>query len=476
MEYSERMKEKYGIVDEEAMYKIPIDEMIAQRNNIGPYVINSIPFYLMGKLLGTDYLDESTITALKGKEAALPDEYTILAILSGNIDDPENRNLFWVYPSRSELGLWRLCFSLSDNTPGYDKLSFVSTVQGDYIQSTLIHLELQKFINENISNVVVYNGPGGVFNEELENKIVPYGLMYKTLRYDMGHTISCDLFNNSDTALVNLVDPLNRQINPTSPPFDIKLDECGSLENSRHYNPTMKTLYSDLEIFSNSFKSNYKIGENVPIITDYSATIKLSGRYPLEVFVLGDIYSVTLLSKVPNQAEPDLNELTLIYLRTKKMENLPEFEDNTGDFYDPNDINYYMPIALLPSTAECNKYGIYSRYIYAGNYICKLFDYSKQCTKDETNKYYCTTNYTFIGNRYLNLFPYKEIQERMTNPRPPVVNEPEPPVETEPPVESLAGGLRRSIKRKNKRRTTKKRRATRKRRKTHKKKRGSRRR
>ena len=54
---------------------------------------------------------------------------------------------FKVYPSTSELGLWRLCLNPTSNNYKYkgdNKSKF------DYIQTTLIHLDLQRFINDNL--------------------------------------------------------------------------------------------------------------------------------------------------------------------------------------------------------------------------------------------------------------------------------------------------------------------------------------
>jgi hypothetical protein len=55
--------------------------------------------------------------------------------------------------------------------------------------------------------------------------------------------------------------------------------------------------------------------------------------------------------------------------------------------------------------------------VFAGPYLCKLFDYSsnrnKQCTLTEEKEYKCTQNYSYIGNRYLDLFPLKNILENI---------------------------------------------------------------
>ena len=66
-----------------------------------------------------------------------------------------------------------------------------------------------------------------------------------------------------------------------------------------------------------------------------------------------------------------------------------------------------FPFLLTPITSEINAYGIYSQYIPAGLYICKLFDYAipKQCTRLEISNKQCCERYAYIGNRYVTLFP-----------------------------------------------------------------------
>jgi hypothetical protein len=61
---------------------------------------------------------------------------------------------FWVYQSNSELGLWRLCIFSDPINTEISEGKFTPFAKGvDYVQSTLIHLELQKFINTNIDKI-----------------------------------------------------------------------------------------------------------------------------------------------------------------------------------------------------------------------------------------------------------------------------------------------------------------------------------
>jgi hypothetical protein len=71
--------------------------------------------------------------------------------------------------------------------------------------------------------------------------------------------------------------------------------------------------------------------------------------------------------------------------------------------------NFYCPL-LLTTNENITKYGLYENYVYSGNYICKPFDYSTQCSIDENRQFICSEEYTFIGNRYNNLFPFNKIK------------------------------------------------------------------
>ncbi len=459
--------------EEETPNHLSIDEMISV-GMTEPIVIDGIPFRLLGKIVGPE----------RTKDGILFDNYQKVAILSGEPGDTENRALFWVYASQSELGMWRLCYTYNRRPDGrlqYDKLTVIPgnpKGTGDYVQTTLIHIELQKFINENISKLVIYNGPSGVFNDVLSKTRTPYDFPY----FDSadGPTIRCPVFDEKYEG----VNPLRREIKspPTIAPFGYmtrnRITNCGE-----SFTDIVK---GELIKFSDSFSNSYRIelSTNTLIYENYTASVidtDLSGEKSEKQFI-GDIYSVNLTT--PKKVSEDFKQIKIIYFRTRTINGFDvEFTRN-----------YYMTITIVPSIAVCNKYGLYSKYIFAGMYVCKLLEYKVQCAPEEVAGKPCTSAYVFVGDRYLNkngdyLFPYNIIEPTLSPPPPP----PTPPSTPRDTKEQSTprvggtlqrtdtipygkGGSRRTKRNKRKSRRKSKRRVTRNKRKTHRRRRSSRRR
>ena len=414
---------------------ISIDEMMAA-GLIGPVQIDGINFYLLGKIIRDPIVDPTVITPVVGR-------YPKVAILSGTPDDPENRSLFWVYQSESEVGMWRICFILK-NSDQIDKLVTLDR-KGDYVQSTLIVIELQRFINNNIDNLPIYNTPAGVFYSQLSPQVSLYGLPYS----DIISKGNCPVF---DEAMYPELAVRDREIRPEFEPFKTicKLP-CG-VSRIRGKDGITKQISISvitrfLENFSESFKRLYRITDNVLIYPGYSASMATSS--PI-ITTNGDIYSVTLTTNNEGIV-PDLRIIRLIYLRTTSIINGPE----------PTKVrpNYYMPITLIPAYSVCNKYGVYSGYISAGLYMCKLFEYNNQCSPQEYANKVCTDTYTFLGERYPVLFPYAEIEESIHKPPPPqeIATQPDEetatqPLEEETVTQEYGGGKRRKRSSRSRRR------------------------
>ena len=53
---------------------------------------------------------------------------------------------FWIYKSNSELGLWRLCVIRRQFRSFTEEFTF--TKGDDYVQTTLIHIDLQLYVNK----------------------------------------------------------------------------------------------------------------------------------------------------------------------------------------------------------------------------------------------------------------------------------------------------------------------------------------
>lgn len=164
-------------------------------------------------------------------------------------------------------------------------------------------------------------------------------------------------------------------------PFDTFETQCGeTLDTGQSYELILQE-YSD------------KVEEHF----EYSNFMELSlYEYIFQevIHVSGMICSVSLTSKTNNQIIHTLNFLVCKLCKIS----------STG-LDDICNMDYHiMPILLIPSNSIINKLGLYSEYINAGAYICKLFDYHLQCTSDEIKRKLCYLAYTYIGKRYLRVW------------------------------------------------------------------------
>ena len=76
----------------------------------------------------------------------------------------------------------------------------------------------------------------------------------------------------------------------------------------------------------------------------------------------------------------------------------------------PNPTYINLPVFLTTEEGDkITEFGTFNKYILAGNYICKLFDYISQCPIDHIGQ--CFGNYKLIGEKYNNIFPLLEIRE-----------------------------------------------------------------
>jgi hypothetical protein len=272
---------------------------------------------------------------------------------------------FKVYPSTSELGLWRLCLNTKDN----DRYKYKGNyeLKFDYIQTTLIHLDLQRFINDNLHKLSLKKN------------------------YVMA---PC---NEKNGIIKEIIDDQSRII-WNHPPFNTYYDkQCGLITNPE--------IVKD---FSEEFKREYNIDLNsiTIIIPNYSNIFE-------EIFhITGDIFSIQLNRKIPNIEYNETNSVILYYFKSKINKlRTNEYEEQINNICGLD--THIMPFLLTPFDTRCNVLGLYTKYISTGAFICKLFDYSsdttKQCTDQENAWGKCTRKYSYIGLRYQNIFPFNEI-------------------------------------------------------------------
>jgi hypothetical protein len=317
-------------------------------------------------------------------------ESTLIDPSKSDSSDPDSNGVFfWVYQSNSELGMWRFCTTHPNSAILYkgDPTAF------DYAQTTLIHLKLQEYINNNINNLKEIPAAYTLLSEKKTKKTNIKPLRLPDNRYTCPHITS---YPNIKKAIDS-----NRIID--IPPF-IELEKtspCGEEFTKKNID-----IKSNLSEFSKELEKLYDIGEQEDIISEYS--------YVLEniIKIQGKIKRVLLNSKPDVQT--DYKKIFLYFIEAR----LCEGEQRSIDSEHDKRINYvcsipihYMPFLLTPFDVECNFIGLYSKYIRSGAYICKLFDYSTslymQCTEEENKVGKCSRKYTYIGSRYKDLFPFK---------------------------------------------------------------------
>jgi hypothetical protein len=325
--------------------------------------------------------------------------YISYNIIHIQVYNKEFVNDLMCYSSHSEVGMWRLGVTNKDE--------FVYEKSVDYVQSTLIHLELQNFINENYDslpnvNIDEYISLGFFIVEPHPNPTSEV----------IGAIMVTSKFHSSIITTSRLTSFASRSIVPMVPPFDHITPRvvCGVTKDK-------DLLYSYLTNLNDALEKSYVIGSTNVVTPHYT------NAFQTNIFIEGQIEVTRLLlvEDLKGYATPKFkkyikdnnlpnglyaNELELTYLKCHI----------TGiDGIDPLEIQY-MPILLTkggpgPDFNEITELGLNKRYILAGAYICKLFDYKGQCSEHEKGLIDCNGPYYYIGNRYKNVFPFNKLIE-----------------------------------------------------------------
>ena len=275
-------------------------------------------------------------------------DYLIVNLISNNTDS------FSCYRSNSELGMWRLCSRTDDPTGKSGQLYKGHELTNyDYVQTTLIHIILQIFINLNINDRNLYNG-------------YISSSMYANCKINPANKI---IINDPDR--LQLIAPFNSEI------------QCGQ---TLHFDQSYeKILQEQSKLISEQFT--------------YDEFIEISPyEYIFQeiIHVTGIICQVTLINKEDNSSRYYLSFLLckLCKLTSTDLDDICNLD------------LHIMPISLIPINSHINEIGLYSAYVNAGAYICKFVDYHIQCTRDELRNNLCYLAYTYIGKRYLTIWPY----------------------------------------------------------------------
>jgi hypothetical protein len=279
--------------------------------------------------------------------------------------DEEKITKFSVYLSISELGCFRLCFVGNPGPkPELGKIRSGDYYKGitDYIQQTFIHIELQKFIHDNY--------------EKLE------------ITDDINF---CNLEDNSKDNAFGTYRPIFDHINDEDRMIRLELFseyaflfKCGD----------KKTTFENLKNFSPYLEQKYtcEFINNKPIFYH-------------NVFTEEDEYTLQFYKIILTDNNTNTNNIVLYYY----IVNIQKFRSKQLSI-EIRQKSIFLPIFLTTEEGDkITKFGTFNKYILAGNYICKLFDYIKQCPND-INEDQCFGIYVLIGHKYDQIFPFNQIK------------------------------------------------------------------
>jgi len=306
---------------------------------------------------------------------------------------------FWVYPSTSELGLWRL---LAKTNNFYYKGAHIPAIERetrppgdyfyyDYVQQTCIYIELQSFINSHF--------------DDLKNLKYPKTSFVPNRPYDPHDSVRRLTLEQNDRVFEIIDDP-SRQIQLY--PFILlqQIMECGEIET---ITPRKRRPDVVIKEFAKKLKQEYELlYDYVEIVAPYDKV------FQERITIRGDIM------KFPLQNIKD-GSIVILYACIVKMTQIPtnrRFRNSTSNIARICEKDLHiMPFFLTTEDSTVNCFGVYTKYIPCGAFICKLFDYSngyhasrgyKQCTQDEFDNNHCSTDYSYLGDRFDNIFPFNE--------------------------------------------------------------------
>jgi hypothetical protein len=316
--------------------------------------IDGITFTLIRQYLDPD--DGRNYVNIKSRDA------TSDATRDATRDATSESHNFWVYPSFSECGFWRLCY--------YADLTVKQLLKGpDYVQSSFIHLELQKFIYDNLTNVPVVSRPEAVSDKCLNPAV-------KSIINDSKRNIKFPVMSYFKCGIEPFITP--------------------------------DSLYVQRVVYNENMEKTFHLSES-QVVMGYSNVF-------LNIISLtGHIYKCSLTS----QNDPtQIFELYYYLCKFTQIQHEPTeliTEDNIANIQKICEIPYHIcPILLTIPDVKINRYGLYEKYSRMGVMVCKLFDYTKQCSlvkqiNNDPEWVECNHIYSYIGYRYPKLFPYKEI-------------------------------------------------------------------
>jgi len=317
------------------------------------------------------------------------------------------------YRSLSELGFWRLLV-LDESTGAFLKGE-------DYVMSTFVDMRLQIFFSryyrrskKEINLAVVHDF---IFNKENKDeyqarKKIQIGEEMK-LTYEERRKSRSITKNYISSDRIRVIQELN----------NIKTN--ASCHNSIG-RLTSEQINKFLEPFSNKYIAKIETNK---YLSEYIHDILICE----DIFarISGNIYSIELVN---NTDETDvlilyylhynfrlgisINGITYTDIEITERTSIDRNVFEVGKYSFFTKLNKYVSIGLFEKKSEITEFGLCSRIVPAGVFVCKILNYDLYINEYEADNYrlyiHPDSNYHYIGTRYDEMYPYNIIKSDAT--------------------------------------------------------------
>lgn len=307
---------------------------------------------------------------------------------------------FEYYRSTSDGYFWRLCIKRDDDE-SFDK-GF------NYISSTFVNMNIQHFISKQISSYNIdnldesiqcikktnlegldYNLYKRIFNQDS----VSQNVFFKSLNEIFP---SVDYLLNYKNCIYTLLNKLANLINNNKPNTGLEIDFLSNLFSKLH----QFQIHKDINLTEESSRSTFfKKLKNVftLLFLEYFKIVDSSVKFIMDQkFNIGHIEFEAKVYKVHIYSVNFGGNYILYYIIYKNEQISRSLQNHPDKIY--KNILY-----ITPHNNSINFYGLDKRYIAAGAFINKIFDYEEQSpitktTSDLKTGHITLDGYTFIGD------------------------------------------------------------------------------
>jgi len=314
--------------------------------------------------------------------------------LTGNIER------FEYYRSKSDGFFWRLCIK-RDDIEVFDK-GF------NYISSTFVNIHIQNFISKNFDsfNINVLNKTiQCIPKKNLNNPALSKRIFEKD---NISENVFFKLINELFPPVTYLIE-YEKCISTSIDKLRILLKEWEN-GNSNEYSTlqihVLKDLYEELQ--RHGIKSNLPAGASKTevfikfkkvlslLFKEYFIIDEQSLKFMKQRFNIGKLYFEGLVYKVNISSPLFGGRYNMYYI-------IYENEQISRSLKNPKNKKYKNILHITPYINSINEFGLDERYVAAGAFINKIFDYIHQApitrtSNDSIPGHYTLEGYTFIGD------------------------------------------------------------------------------